>query len=357
MNKFLDRIFLENTLRDWFIAVGIVIVLFGLAKVIQYVVLRGIKAYSEKSRSTFDDLIVAIIERAALPLAYFLAFYTGFRYLSFPARVTQIVHVAIMAVAIFYIIRGISIFIRYTFLRFAKAKSKDDPQARQVKGILAIVQIILWVIGILFLIENLGYDITTMVAGLGIGGIAIALAAQTILGDLFSYLVIFFDKPFEVGDFIIVDDKLGSIEYVGIKSTKIRSLSGEQLIMSNTDLTNSRIQNYKRMEKRRIQFGFKVAYETLPEKLKTIPVTVRNIIESDTMTQFDRAHFAAFGDFSLEFQVVYYVLSPDYNIYMDVQQKINLAIVEAFMKDGIRFAIPVQRLFVNDEFGALAEKK
>lgn len=203
--------------------------------------------------------------------------------------------------------------------------------------------------GFLFLIDNLGYDITTLVAGLGIGGIAVALAAQTILGDLFSYLVIFFDKPFEIGDFIIIDDKMGTIEYIGIKTTRIRTLSGEQLICSNTDLTNSRVHNYKRMEKRRVVFSFGVIYQTAASQIKRIPGIVREIIESDAGNTFDRAHFSSYGDFSLNFEVVYYVMTPDYNIYMDRQQAINIAIFERFEQEKIEFAYPTQTVLLNKD--------
>jgi small-conductance mechanosensitive channel len=210
------------------------------------------------------------------------------------------------------------------------------------------MQVVIWVGGFLFLIDNLGYDITTLVAGLGIGGIAIALAAQTILGDLFSYLVIFFDKPFEIGDFIVVEDKMGTVEYIGIKTTRLRTLGGEQLICSNTDLTNSRVHNYKRMQERRVVFGLGVIYGTRAAQLKIIPKLIRDIIESIDGTRFDRAHFKSFGDFSLNFEVVFYVLSADYNRYMDIQEAINTQIFEVFEKEEIEFAFPTQTLFMNN---------
>jgi len=348
MDSFLNNVIFGNTVESWLVALGITLGLFLVAKVIQKIVVFRLKKLTEKTKSTFDDVIITVIDKSLIPLAFIFSFYAGYRYLVVSPQVTRIIHVAILAVVIFFIIRAISIFLNFFVMRFAKARAGDELHARQAKGILAIVQIILWLLGIIFLIDNLGYDITTIVAGLGIGGIAIALAAQTILGDLFNYLVIFFDKPFEIGDFIIVDDKMGSVEYVGIKSTKIRALSGEQIIMSNTDLTSSRIQNYKRMQKRRIEFVFKVAYENTPEKLKTIPATVRKIIESEKLTQFDRAHFGSFGDFSLDFVVVYNILSADFNVYMDIQERINLAIFESFRHDEIRFAYPTQRLYVDN---------
>jgi len=205
------------------------------------------------------------------------------------------------------------------------------------------------VIGIVFLMDNLGFNISAVVAGLGIGGIAIALAAQAILGDLFSYFVIFFDRPFEVGDFINVGDKVGTVEYTGIKTTRVRALSGEQLVFANTDLTNSRIHNFKKMEKRRVVFKLGVVYQTLADTLAEIPNLVKEIIEKQPDTTFDRGHFATYGDFSLNFEFVYFVLSSDYVKFMDTQQRINLEIYKEFENRGIEFAYPTQTLFVNKE--------
>ncbi|MCK4428221.1 MAG: mechanosensitive ion channel family protein, partial [candidate division Zixibacteria bacterium] len=192
-----------------------------------------------------------------------------------------------------------------------------------------------------------GFKISTVIAGLGIGGIAVALAAQAILGDLFSYFSILFDRPFEVGDFIILDDYLGTIEHIGIKTTRVRSLGGEQLVFSNADLTNSRLRNYKRMAKRRVVFKLGVTYQTTLEQVKEIPTIIKNIIQNITDTVFDRAHFSSYGDFSLVFETVYYVLSRDYNKYMNIQQEINFAIKEEFEKRGIEFAYPTQTLFLE----------
>jgi small-conductance mechanosensitive channel len=197
--------------------------------------------------------------------------------------------------------------------------------------------------------DNLGFEISAVIAGLGIGGIAVALAAQAVLGDLFSYFSILFDKPFELGDFVIVDGHMGTIEHIGIKTTRIRSLGGEQLIFSNTDLTGSRLRNYKRMEQRRIVFKLGVTYQTPIEKLKGIPSVIKNIITNIEETRFDRAHFSGFGDFSLDFEVVYHVLTGDYNRYMDTQQDINLQIAEEFERQGIEFAYPTQTLFLEKE--------
>ena len=237
----------------------------------------------------------------------------------------------------------------FTLTYFIKKQERGDEKARQLRGMTVLINVFVWVIGIVFLMDNLGFNISAVVAGLGIGGIAIALAAQAILGDLFSYFVIFFDRPFEVGDFIIVGDKVGAVEYTGIKTTRIRALSGEQLVFSNTDLTNSRIHNYKKMERRRVVFKLGVIYQTTAEQLESIPKIVREIIESQQDVTFDRGHFATYGDFSLNFEFVYYVTGADYNKYMDIQQSINMKIYRTFEEKGIEFAYPTQTVFVNKE--------
>ncbi len=230
-----------------------------------------------------------------------------------------------------------------------KKQERGEEKVRQLRGMTVLINVIIWVIGLVFLMDNLGFDISAVIAGLGIGGIAIALAAQAILGDLFSYFVIFFDRPFEVGDFITVGDKVGTVEYTGIKTTRLRALSGEQLVFSNTDLTNSRIHNFKKMEKRRVVFKLGVIYQTTYDQLEEIPKLVRGIIEKQPDVVFDRGHFASYGDFSLNFEFVYFVVGSDYVQYMDTQQKINMEIYRTFEEKGIEFAYPTQTLFLNKE--------
>ena len=212
-------------------------------------------------------------------------------------------------------------------------------------------------------------EITALLAGVGVAGIAIGLALQNVLGDLFASLSIVLDKPFVLGDFIIVDDKLGVVENIGLKTTRIRSLSGEQIVFSNADLLSSRIHNYKKMQERRVAFQFRVPYDTSLEQLRMIPAMVREIIlnvpseqmetwrrmclqhkrdpEGATLTRFDRAHFSTIGDSALHFEIVYYVYSADYNLYMDVQQYINLEILRRFSENGIRLALPARTVHVE----------
>jgi small-conductance mechanosensitive channel len=218
-----------------------------------------------------------------------------------------------------------------------------------------VLQSLLWMILLLVALDNFGINVTTLVAGLGISGIAVALAVQNILGDLFASFSIVFDKPFVIGDFIIVGDFLGTVEYVGLKTTRIRSLSGEQLIFSNGDLLKSRIRNFKRMYERRVVFTIGVLYQTTYEQLIEIPKMIRSIIESQGQVRFDRAHFKEYGAYSLNFEVVYWIQNPDYNVYMDIQQAINLTIFKQFKEKDIHFAYPTQTLFIENDLSPVID--
>jgi small-conductance mechanosensitive channel len=347
MNSFWEKVLWDNTIKDWVVAILLVALSIFLLHILKTIVLTQLKKWSKKTNVTIDDFLMGSIERSVIPFLYLLSVYFGLSYLSFGDKTQNIFRIALLVAATFFSIRLVTSFISYLIENFTHAQQDAESKRKQAKGIVVVVNIIVWIIGIVFLIDNLGYDITTLVAGLGIGGIAIALAAQAVLGDFFSYFVIFFDKPFEIGDFIIIGDKMGTVEYIGIKTTRIRALSGEQLIVSNTDLTNSRVQNYKRMETRRVVFSIGILYETPSEKVKQIPGIIKKIIESQPELKFDRVHFSSFGSSSLNFEIVYFVSSADYNLYMDKQQLINLGIFEEFERENIEFAYPTQKIYFD----------
>jgi len=347
MNEIWNYQFLNNSIEDYIIALCIILFSFIAIGLIKRILLQKLKAISARTKTTIDDFVAATLQSSVIPLLSVLAVYFGLHYLTLPPKGQKILHIGVLVVITFFFLRIITSLIGYAFNQAILKQESNTQREKQSKGILLIIQVAIWLIGFLFLIDNLGYDITTLIAGLGIGGIAIALAAQTILGDLFSYLVIFFDKPFEIGDFIIMDDKMGTVEYIGIKTTRIRTLGGEQLVCSNTDLTNSRVHNYKRMQERRVVFSFGVVYNTPASKLKLIPEYVQQIITQQASTRFDRAHFKAFGNSSLDFEVVYYVLSAEFNVYMDIQQAINIQLFELFEKEEIEFAFPTQTLYLK----------
>jgi small-conductance mechanosensitive channel len=226
---------------------------------------------------------------------------------------------------------------------YAASKAEQNRAIANALGLIQLfARVVVWSIALLLILNNLGFDVTALVAGLGIGGIAIALAAQNILGDLFASLAIVLDQPFVVGDSVVLGDKSGTVERIGIKTTRIRSLSGEELIVSNADLLASRIHNFKRMAERRVVFTIGIAYGTLAEKLEQLPGMLRAIVEAQELVRFDRAHFRSYGDFALIYEVVYWVLSPDYNVHMDIQQRINFAIYRQLQDEEVEFAFRAQ---------------
>jgi small-conductance mechanosensitive channel len=347
--KILEKVYFNNTMLQYLIATGLFVLLILILRVLKYVFLRRFKRWSKKTETKLDDFIVSAIEKSVLPLLYFAAFFVSINTLHLSEKFDKFLHAASVVVITFFTLRLVTTTIRYAIHTRMIKKEDGDSKLKQIRGIMIIINVVVWILGLIFLLDNFGYDITAFITGLGIGGIAIALAAQNILGDLFNYFVIFFDRPFEVGDFIIVDDKLGTVEAIGIKTSRIRSLSGEELVFANSDLTSSRIHNYKRMQKRRILFSFGVTYQTTIENLRLIPEIIKGIIINQEDTEFDRAHFQKFGDFSLDFQIVYYILTSDYNRYMDIQQSINLSICEEFAKRGIEFAYPTQTVYMEKE--------
>ena len=349
MKEFLNQTYLNNTFEAYAIALGLLIGGIILIKIFKKIILYRLKKWAEKTETTLDDFLIRGIEKSIVPLLYYAAFYLAARSLTLSSQVTDIIKVASLFILTFFIVRFISSSIMFTMSYFIQKQERGDEKVRQLRGMTVLINVLIWVIGIVFLMDNLGFDISAVIAGLGIGGIAIALAAQAILGDLFSYFVIFFDRPFEVGDFIVVGDKVGTVEYTGIKTTRIRALSGEQMVFSNTDLTNSRIHNFKKMERRRVVFSLGVIYQTTADQLEEIPKIVRGIIEKQNDTTFDRGHFKSYGDFSLNFEFVYFVIGSDYVKYMDTQQAINMEIYRTFEQKGIEFAYPTQTLFVSKE--------
>ena len=357
MKEVLNETFFGNSVEAYLIALGIFIGIVILVKIFSKIILYKLKKWAEKTETTLDDFLIRGIEKSIVPLLYFGAFYLGIKSLKLSSEARDIIHIISMILLTFFVVRFISSTIMFTLSYLIKKQERGEEKVRQLRGMTVLINIFVWVVGLVFLMDNLGFDISAVIAGLGIGGIAIALAAQAILGDLFSYFVIFFDRPFEVGDFITVQDKVGVVEYTGIKTTRIRALGGEQLVFSNTDLTNSRIHNFKKMERRRVVFKLGVIYQTTAEQLKTVTEIVKEIIDKQEDAVFDRGHFASYGDFSLNFEFVYYVIGSDYVKYMDIQQSINLKIYSEFERLGIEFAYPTQTLFVSKQNNSDSEKE
>jgi small-conductance mechanosensitive channel len=343
--------YLGNPLKLWLAAAAVLVGVVVVLEIVRGLLITRLKKIVDSTENTLDDLALELLRNVKLFSLLVLGLYFGTRLVELPAQAGTLIHVVLVTGLVLQAaVWGNAVIAHLLQSQFGSPGESTTTDAGTGYGALNfILRLVLWSLLLLLALDNFGVNVTTLVAGLGVGGIAIALAVQNILGDIFCSLSIVLDKPFEIGDFIIVGDLMGTIEHIGIKTTRLRSLSGEQLVFSNSDLVGSRIRNYKRMWQRRIVFEFGVTYQTPAEKVEKIPVIVRDILAEVDDTQLDRAHFKSYGDFALIFEVVYNVLKPDYNIYMDVQQTINLALMRRFEAEGIDFAYPTQTLYVHRE--------
>ena len=345
--QLLEHEFLGNGPVAWLAAATVFLVTLLVTPVVKS--LLAPKAKSDPRVPDGVELLAQLVVKTSRWFIWTAAIWAAMSLLEVPARATRAITVAFIIA--FWLQVGVWAItaVRFWLNRRAIRGGKPDPQLRGSLDVLMFVAYIaVFSIVTLLALDNLGVNITALVAGLGIGGIAIALAVQTVLGDLFASLSITLDKPFEVGDFLILGDVLGTVERIGIKSTRLRSLSGEQIIISNGDLLSSRLHNYKRMFERRVVFTVRVVLDTPVEKVRRIPGLIRGIIEAQQKTRFDRSHFMSYGEYSLDVETVYYVLSPDYNAYADIQQEVNLAIYEAFAGEQIEFALPARTSIVRN---------
>jgi small-conductance mechanosensitive channel len=345
----LDWEFYGNPVRTWLMALATFLAAFFMLVAARAILIRQLRRISGRTRTGWDDVLTRSLEATRTWVLAVLAFWAGSLVPVLPQRLHDIVAMlAILAILAQIGIWGTTAIRSYVTVYGRRNLEEDAASVMTVRALGFLGSVALWAIILLVVLDNLGIDVTALIAGLGIGGIAVALAMQNILGDLFASLSIVLDKPFVVGDFIIVDDHLGTVEHVGLKTTRVRSLSGEQLVFANSDLLGSRIRNFKRMYERRVVFSLGVEYGTSGEKLEWIPGAIREIVESQPDTRFDRAHFKEYGDFSLDFEVVYHVLQPDFNLYMDRQQAINLEIYRQFEEQGISFAFPTRTVHMVD---------
>jgi small-conductance mechanosensitive channel len=338
-----------GTVMQWLTAIGLTLVIVLAVRLAKPMLVRRLQALSKRTRLSIDDAIVHALDMTRLWLVTIVATSVGSAALDLPSRLQQVIDGAAALALFLQIGLWLSDLLKFWLDRSEKkARTASPGAATSLAAVGFVGRIVLWSVIVLLALDNLGINVTTLVAGLGIGGVAVALAVQNILGDLFASLSIVIDKPFVVGDFIIVDDYMGSVEHVGLKTTRIRSLGGEQIIFSNSDLLKSRTRNYKRMFERRIVFKFGVTYQTKAEQLEQVPPLVRRLIESHgDKVRFERAHFFAFGESSLDFEVVFWIRSADYNLYMDIQQAVNLALMRELDAMGVQFAYPTRTLFVE----------
>jgi len=344
----LERVVLGNALSAWLIALGLTLIVMLALPAIKAQIRRRLQARAAQQDALISRYAVEIVAGTRGSIMLLVAIFVGAQAIVLPAKIdaalTTVTAVVLLIQTTLWALKAFNVWVA----RYEQRARARDAGGTTIVGLISFVgRTAICAIAGLMILDNLGFNITTLVASLGIGGIAIALAVQNLLADLFASLSISLDKPFVVGDFIVVGDMMGTVEHVGLKTTRLRSLSGEQLVFSNTDLLQSRIRNYKRMYERRIVFTFGVLYDTPRDALGRLPGIVREIIESQCGARFDRAHFFSFGDSSLEFEVVYYVLDPEYGLYMDIQQAINLAMMDRFAELGVEFAFPTRTLHIE----------
>lgn len=333
------------SVTNWSIALAVAAGSFCLMLAVLAFVLQRLEAIKHRTTSHIDDLLASVLAGTSKLLLAVAALLIGLGMLDLSPRwndrVDQLWFIAFTVQMALWLNRGISL---ATHRHLATNTSEVFKASATATLMVWGLRVMLWSVVLLAILSNLGVNITALVASLGVGGIAVALAVQNILGDLFASLSIAVDKPFELGDFIVMGDVMGSVEQVGLKTTRLRSLGGEQIILSNAELLKATIRNYKRMAERRILFGIGLTYDATPEQIETVTGIIKRAVEAQEKTRFDRAHFKAFGSSSLDFEVVYFVLDPGFSVYMDIQQAINLTLMREFKALGVEFAFPTQTL-------------
>jgi len=315
-------------------------------------VLYRLDELARKTKITFDDLVIDIIKSLNSVYLVVFAIFTSSKFVSLEDSVDKVINFIVLGFSLLFVVNALQKVVNYFIEKLIQSRSQNTEahfDASPFRVLSKILKGSLWVLAILVFFQNLGYDVSALLAGIGIGGVAIAFALQSILEDIFSYFSIYFDKPFVVGDFLDVGGQFGTVSYIGIKSTRLTTLQGEELVIPNQTLTSSNVHNYKKMKERRIQFSFGILYETPVEKVKKVPLIIKEIVGAEDSAKFERAHFHSFGDSSLDFEVVYFMITDDYKEYMNVQQNINLKMIENFAKEKIEFAYPTRTVLVKNK--------
>lgn len=343
---------------EYAVSLGAIAIGFLVVTLFRLLVSRRLRKWFQSTPTTWDDLLVRQLEANGLPALYLLVVFLGLKDFplnaAFQGWLRMLVVAGVTVLAVRVVLAVVDHSIRAYWRRHGA--ERNEQRERSLHGITTIAKLAVWIIGAIILLDNLGIKVSAFVAGLGITGIAVALAAQAILGDLFSYFVIFFDEPFEVGHVIKVDTFVGEVEHIGLKTTRLRSVDGEQIVVSNKFLTDSRVQNFKRMVRRRATFFFELHYDTGADSIRAVPALVKAAFSNFPDVTFDRAHFREFTRDGLRFEVAYFVETPDYNRYLDVQMEANLALLAGLRGAGMAFAFPPGIVHVAKESSKVPPK-
>ena len=346
LSTFVAQVYFGNTVQAYAIAISIVVGARIVARLAKFILESKLAKLAMRTVNKADDLVVDVLLRPVIFLITIFGVYVAIDYLIFPEGADKWIKVFLQILIAFKLTASIS-YITSLVIDFYFDKEKNLKNNTNLRVMSKVgVKVLLWVIVFILVVTNLGYNLNSLIAGFGIGGVAIALAVQGILGDLFSSISIYIDRPFQIGDYIVIGSKKGTVKSIGLKTTRIKTLQGEELVVPNAILTSTEVENFRKMKKRRISFEIGILYETPLEKVKKIPEMIEKIIIKQEKTTFDRAHFSTFGDFSLIYGIVYFVDSGEYKEYLDIQQSINIELMEQFEKEKIEFAYPTQKVFV-----------
>ena len=342
----------NNPIRTYFYALIIFLVFYFSMILIERVIIVKLKKLAKKTKTRIDDIIINVIAKVGWPFYFSVALYFSSLIFVMPPMWSRAISEIMIVIVTVYAILAVQHIMDFYTNDYIKKEDKEEPKSKHisrshVRALNILGKIVLWSTALLLILENLGYNISALIAGLGIGGIAIAFALQNILTDIFASFSIYFDKPFEEGDYITIGDESGTVKKIGIKTTRLETLQGDELVVSNKELTESKVHNYKKMKKRRVSFNIGVEYDTPVKKLEKIPKIIADIINKIDKAEISRVHFNSFGDSALIFVIVYYIQNSDYVLYMDIQQKINLEIMKVFEKEKISMAFPTQTIYLK----------
>jgi len=345
---FQETIIFDNTIQQWGLSIGVSVLVFILLQLFKRLISRYLAVYAESTHRYVNDILTAIFWHTKTIFILVVSLWAGSLFLDLPPMVEMIRYVVVIIASLVQI----GLWSNGAINHWIDTKNEEHPGEKDRTTTLIafglIAKTVIWVILVLLMLENLpGVDVSTLIASLGVVGIAVALALQGILGDLFASLSIIVDKPFVIGDFITVSDYEGEVEDIGMKSTRLRSLTGEEIVFSNTDLMESRIRNYKSLQRRRVLFTLNLTYQIPSDKLSQIPEIIRAVVEPHEGTIFNHAYFKGFGDSAINFEILYHIETKEFSVYREIVESVNLDLFKRLDEEGIEFAYPTQTVYVE----------
>jgi small-conductance mechanosensitive channel len=335
----MGKTLLSNTVLDYIIAILVFIVILSLIGPIITLVLKIGKHFASKTNSTADDKIIDYFihrkKSAFVPLEVVIAFFISIRFLSYDASVARVIDGGAVVLCTFFIVTMVLDFIKYLIKSKYGEANGSDPRANSLYLLLPVIKVVVWGFAVFFMLSNLGIDVTAILTGLGIGGVAIALASQAFLSDLLSFVSIVSDKPIEIGDYISIGGIEGTVKKIGIKSVRIEQYTGEEVVVPNSKITGSDLHNFRRMNRRRGDINLNLVASTTDEQLHSIEEICKGVCAEDALIEFVRCHWTGYSDGAIQFVLTYFVLDSDFGVFSSVRQRVNFRIREEFAKHKI----------------------